>query len=184
MGGEWASGAALVSETWPAQHRGKALGLMQSAWAIGYGLAAAVTMVILPVWGWRAVFFVGVLPALLTFWVRRYVKEPEMWVERQSRPRGRSRRRLPRRPHRHHHRRDDDECVHALRVVGLQPVVARVSLEPARGRRHRPDGLGDVLVHHRDAGGHVARLHHLRLHQRRHRAQAYLCHVSRDCCRC
>jgi len=89
MGGEWASGAALVSETWPAQHRGKALGLMQSAWAIGYGLAAAVTMVILPVWGWRAVFFVGVLPALLTFWVRRYVKEPEMWVARQSRPRGR-----------------------------------------------------------------------------------------------
>ena len=41
MGGEWASGAALVSETWPAEHRGKALGLMQSAWAIGYGLAAA-----------------------------------------------------------------------------------------------------------------------------------------------
>src|SRR5688572_3594980 len=38
MGGEWASGAALVSETWPAQHRGKALGLMQSCWAIGYGL--------------------------------------------------------------------------------------------------------------------------------------------------
>ena len=78
MGGEWASGAALVSETWPSQHRGKALGLMQSAWAIGYGLAAAVTMVILPLWGWRAVFFVGVLPALLTFWVRRYVKEPEI----------------------------------------------------------------------------------------------------------
>ena len=42
MGGEWASGAALVSETWPAQHRGKALGLMQSCWAIGYGLAAVV----------------------------------------------------------------------------------------------------------------------------------------------
>jgi MFS family permease len=89
MGGEWASGAALVSETWPSQHRGKALGLMQSAWAIGYGLAAAVTMVILPLWGWRTVFFVGVLPALLTFWVRRYVKEPALWIERQSSPRGR-----------------------------------------------------------------------------------------------
>ena len=38
LGGEWASGAALVSETWPAKHRGKALGLMQSCWAIGYGL--------------------------------------------------------------------------------------------------------------------------------------------------
>ena len=52
MGGEWASGAALVSETWPAEHRGKALGLMQSIWAIGYGLAAAVTRVVLSRWGW------------------------------------------------------------------------------------------------------------------------------------
>ena len=48
MGGEWASGAALVSETWPAEHRGKALGFMQSAWAIGYGAAAVVTMIVLP----------------------------------------------------------------------------------------------------------------------------------------
>jgi MFS family permease len=79
MGGEWASGAALVSETWPAAHRGKALGLMQSAWAIGYALAAAVTAIVLPVWGWRAVFFVGVLPALFTIWVRRRVEEPVVW---------------------------------------------------------------------------------------------------------
>jgi len=79
MGGEWASGAALVSETWPDEHRGKALGFMQSAWAIGYGLAAAVTAVVLPAFGWRAVFFVGVLPAVLTIWVRRRVEEPELW---------------------------------------------------------------------------------------------------------
>ena len=79
MGGEWASGAALVSETWPDRHRGKALGLMQSAWAIGYGLAAIVTAVVLPRWGWRAVFFVGIVPALLTLWIRRRVPEPEMW---------------------------------------------------------------------------------------------------------
>ena len=85
MGGEWASGAALVSETWPAEHRGKALGLMQSAWAIGYGLAAAVTLIVLPRWGWRAVFFVGVLPALFTLWVRRHVKEPEIWLQRPRR---------------------------------------------------------------------------------------------------
>jgi MFS family permease len=82
MGGEWASGAALVSETWPDEHRGKALGLMQSAWAIGYGLAAVVTLLVLPRWGWRVVFFVGVLPALLTLWVRRNVKEPELWLRR------------------------------------------------------------------------------------------------------
>ena len=81
MGGEWASGAALVSETWPAQHRGKALGLMQSAWAIGYGLAAIVVAIVLPRWGWRAVFFVGIVPALFTLWVRRHVEEPELWKQ-------------------------------------------------------------------------------------------------------
>jgi MFS family permease len=81
FGGEWASGAALVAETWPAEHRGKALGLVQSAWAIGYGLAALVTMWVLPRWGWRAVFFVGVAPALVTFWIRRAVREPQVWVD-------------------------------------------------------------------------------------------------------
>jgi MFS family permease len=80
MGGEWASGAALVSETWPAQHRGKAMGLMQSSWAVGYGLAALVNLAVLPRFGWRAVFFVGVLPALATFWIRRRVREPDLWV--------------------------------------------------------------------------------------------------------
>ena len=79
MGGEWASGAALVAETWPDEHRGKALGLMQSAWAIGYALAAVVTSVVLPAWGWRAVFFVGVFPALFTLWIRRAVAEPAIW---------------------------------------------------------------------------------------------------------
>ena len=79
MGGEWASGAALVSETWPADTRGKALGFMQSSWAIGNGAAALVTALVLPAWGWRAVFFVGVLPALFTLWVRRNVEEPDMW---------------------------------------------------------------------------------------------------------
>jgi MFS family permease len=81
MGGEWASGAALVSETWPAEHRGKALGFMQSAWAIGYGAAAVVTGLVLPVWGWRGVFFVGILPAFFTLWVRRRVDEPAIWRE-------------------------------------------------------------------------------------------------------
>jgi MFS family permease len=79
MGGEWATGAALVAETWPAEHRGKALGFMQSSWAIGYALAAGVTALVLPRLGWRAVFFVGVLPALVTLWIRRRVEEPEIW---------------------------------------------------------------------------------------------------------
>ena len=70
MGGEWASGAALVSENFPDEHRGKALGLMQSSWAIGYALAALVVLVVMPWAGWRGVFFVGLLPALITLWIR------------------------------------------------------------------------------------------------------------------
>jgi MFS family permease len=84
MGGEWASGAALVSETWPEQHRGKALGIMQSCWAIGYGLAAIVVAIVLPRFGWRAVFFVGIVPALFTLWIRRSVKEPQMWTRQKT----------------------------------------------------------------------------------------------------
>jgi len=87
MGGEWASGAALVAETWPAHHRAKALAAVQSAWAIGYALAAAVVAVILPRFGWRAVFFAGIAPALIAFWIRRRLHEPEAWQhERLPRP--------------------------------------------------------------------------------------------------
>jgi MFS family permease len=80
MGGEWATGAALVAETWRAEHRGKALGLMQSGFAIGYALAAVVTALVLPRWGWRAVFFVGLLPALVTLWIRQGVEESPVWT--------------------------------------------------------------------------------------------------------
>jgi MFS family permease len=79
MGGEWASGAALVSESWPAKYRGRALAFMQSAWAIGFAAAATVVGFVLPVYGWRAVFFIGILPAFFTLWVRRSVEEPDAW---------------------------------------------------------------------------------------------------------
>jgi MFS family permease len=79
MGGEWATGAALVAETWPSEHRGKALGFMQSSWAVGYALAAGITALVMPRLGWRGVFFVGFLPALFTLWIRRHVEEPEIW---------------------------------------------------------------------------------------------------------
>jgi len=85
MGGEWASGAALVSETWPAEHRGKVFGVVQSFWAVGYAAAALVTAAIYPWLGWRAVFFVGVLPALLVFWIQARVEEPAIWREQKSR---------------------------------------------------------------------------------------------------
>jgi MFS family permease len=84
MGGEWASGAALVAETWPARLRGRALGFMQSSWAIGFAAAAVVVGVVLPRWGWRATFFVGLLPALFTLWVRRSVEEPAVWKARRD----------------------------------------------------------------------------------------------------
>ena len=84
MGGEWTTGAALIAETWPAEHRGKALGLMQSTWAIGEMIAAGVVALFLPRFGWRAVFFVGVLPALIVFWIRRDVPESSIWLEQRE----------------------------------------------------------------------------------------------------
>jgi len=89
MGGEWASGAVLVSETWPAEHRTKAVAIMQSGWALGYILAAVVAALVLDVLplgdeAWRWLFAVGALPALFTLWVRRQVAEPPMWVARRS----------------------------------------------------------------------------------------------------
>jgi MFS family permease len=88
MGGEWASGAALVSETWPDRVRGRALGFMQSSWAVGYALAAAVVYLVQTVLGfdWRVVFFVGVLPALFTVWVRTNVEEPAIWKRNRAEP--------------------------------------------------------------------------------------------------
>lgn len=86
MGGEWATGAALVAETWPAAHRGKALGLVQSAWAIGYALAAMIAALVLPRWGWRVVFFVGILPAIVTIWIQRSIEEPEIWRQSRANP--------------------------------------------------------------------------------------------------
>ena len=84
MGGEWASGALLVSETWPPEHRGKAIGIMQGGWAIGYIFAAIVAGTILPWLGWRVLFFIGIIPALFTVWVRTKVEEPEIWVKTQE----------------------------------------------------------------------------------------------------
>ncbi len=82
FGGEWTTGAALIAETWRPEHRGKALGLMQSSWAIGEIIAAAVVGLVLPRFGWRAVFFVGIVPALLVLWIRKDVPESPVWLEK------------------------------------------------------------------------------------------------------
>jgi MFS family permease len=81
MGGEWNTGATLVAETWPTNLRAKALSIVQSSWAIGYALASLVAGIVLHFASWRAVFFVGILPALVVLWIRRGVPESEMWKQ-------------------------------------------------------------------------------------------------------
>jgi MFS family permease len=81
MGGEWNTGATLVAETWPDELRAKAIALLQSSWAIGFALAALVAGVVLRYANWRAVFFVGILPAGITLWIQNRVPESDMWKE-------------------------------------------------------------------------------------------------------
>jgi MFS family permease len=94
MGGEWTTGAALIAEVWRAEHRGKALGIMQSAYAIGEAIAAVVVIIVLPRFGWRTVFLVGVLPGLLVFWIQKQVPESDLWMRRTLRKKSVSLRRL------------------------------------------------------------------------------------------
>ncbi|MGA2945804.1 MAG: MFS transporter [Candidatus Sulfotelmatobacter sp.] len=82
MGGEWNTGATLVAETWPTELRAKAISVVQSSWAIGFAVAALVAGPVARYFGWRAVFFIGILPALLTLWIRRGVPESAMWEQR------------------------------------------------------------------------------------------------------
>jgi MFS family permease len=82
LGGEWASGSVLVAEFWPAEKRGRAIGFMQSGFAVGYMMAAGVSALVLPRFGWRALFLVGVLPALMTLVIRRRLSEPPVWERR------------------------------------------------------------------------------------------------------
>ena len=86
MGGEWNTGAALVAETWPAALRGRALGIVQSSWAVGYALSALVAGLVLAHLSWRYAFFVGILPALAVLWIRRKVPEPEVFKQARTAP--------------------------------------------------------------------------------------------------
>ncbi len=79
MGGEWGVGASLAMEKAPASRRGVLSGLLQEGYACGYLLAALAYFVVFPRWGWRPLFFIGGLPALLALYVRVGVKESEVW---------------------------------------------------------------------------------------------------------
>ncbi len=82
FGGEWAAGAVLMAESIRPEHRGKAMGTVQSAWAVGWAAAVLLYMLAFSVMpahmAWRAMFAAGILPALLVLYVRRHVKEPEV----------------------------------------------------------------------------------------------------------
>ena len=84
IGGEWAAGAALVAETWPEEKRAKAAGILQSAWAVGFFLAASFNL-LLAGYGWRVMFVIGVLPAFVSLLVRWHVKEPDRWAKAHDR---------------------------------------------------------------------------------------------------
>ena len=79
MGGEWGVGASLAMEKVPPRWRGVLSGLLQEGYAAGFLLAALCSLVVLPRWGWRPMFFIGGLPALLAIFVRLRVKESEVW---------------------------------------------------------------------------------------------------------
>jgi MFS transporter, SHS family, lactate transporter len=79
MGGEWGVGATLAMEKVPAKYRGLLSGMLQEGYAAGYLLAAICSFFVLPRFGWRPLFFIGGLPALLAIFVRLRVKESEVW---------------------------------------------------------------------------------------------------------
>ncbi|HET7619962.1 MAG TPA: MFS transporter [Vicinamibacterales bacterium] len=84
MGGEWGVGASLALESVSPRWRGLLSGLLQEGYALGYLLAAIAYRTVYPSFGWRALFFVGGLPALLALFVRWRVREPEAWHEHRT----------------------------------------------------------------------------------------------------
>jgi MFS family permease len=85
FGGEWSVGSVLVAETIEARHRGKAAGLVQSSWAVGWAGAAlafwGVYAVVPPEFGWKLLFWIGIIPAVLIVYIRRHVEESSTFVQ-------------------------------------------------------------------------------------------------------
>ena len=81
IGSEWVTGTSIVAELWPDKNRGKGVGLMQTGFGIGFFLASVAWFFIFPVGpnAWRVMFLLGVVPALLTLWIRRSISESEKW---------------------------------------------------------------------------------------------------------
>lgn len=79
MGAEWTAGTTMAMENWPERSRGIASGILQGSWTVGYLLAALVSGFVVPAFGWRGLFLVAAIPALLVIPVRLFVKENEDW---------------------------------------------------------------------------------------------------------
>jgi MFS family permease len=88
FGGEWAAGAVLMGEVIRDQYRGRAVGLVQTGWSIGWGTAALLYTALFAFLpeeiAWRSMFWIGLAPALLVFWIRRFVEEPELSARRRA----------------------------------------------------------------------------------------------------
>jgi SHS family lactate transporter-like MFS transporter len=84
MGGEWGLGASLAMESVPPRWRGRISGIVQSGYSCGYLLAAVAAKIVLPLWGWRAMFWAGGVPALLAFYISYKVKETEAWQQHRA----------------------------------------------------------------------------------------------------
>ncbi len=84
MGGEWAAGTPLAMESWPQKSRGVASGFLQSGYPVGYFLATVAYFFVFPIWGWRALFLLGFLPALLVLYMRTGVKESPIFEARRE----------------------------------------------------------------------------------------------------
>ena len=87
MGAEWPAGASLAMESWPVRSRGFMSGVLQGSWGIGFAMSALMFALLNDYIGWRGLLWIGVLPALAVVWVRKYVKEPEVWLENRRKQR-------------------------------------------------------------------------------------------------
>ena len=91
MGAEWPAGAALAMESWPARSRGFMSGVLQGSWGLGFALSSIAYWGLFDRFGWRALLWIGVLPALVVLYIRKFVKEPEVWAENRAKQREQNR---------------------------------------------------------------------------------------------
>src|SRR6476660_4786108 len=87
MGAEWPAGASLALGSWPVRSRGFMRGVLQGSWGLGFLLSSVVDSLCYDYIGWRGMLWIGILPALSVVWVRKYVKEPTVWLENRRKQR-------------------------------------------------------------------------------------------------